>query len=532
MLAIRAIVDGALIPLLGPPSVDRRRPPRRGLLLPRGARSPCRPAATIPPPSRSGSPLGGIATVGLVWWLARSAGGPVAGAGRRPAGRRLGPHGRRVGSPLEPGVRRAGGRARAGARRSRGAGATTRAGGPLVGHRGRRWPASRTCWRGCWLAPIGVLALAELRRGPGAGPLPWLAAAAGHRRPLVRPAGDAQRDPHRIRRGPRAAGGPGGRMPREGRHDAVAPARRLRAAPRPLGAPACATSSSCRDRRRRRRRRARSSRAPGGAGGRQPCGRPGARLPARPRLLGRRPGARDAPGSRVGAPVAVATVTPLYVDHYHLALDPIVFALLGIGAAVLWRRAVGARRGRRRRRRRSPPGTCSPCPLPAVNADGGLAGRASLRASGSWRSTATGRPRSPASPQFKKTTAVDYPVTVLADIRRLRRRTPRAVTVLCDAALRGGRGAGLSRARRGGARSAGGRDRRRAASVSAVRGGAGALDLRSTRSPAADGRGRCARRTGAPRIGPARTSERRRPSTPAFAVPETRERRALPGRSM
>ncbi len=42
----------------------------------------------------------------------------------------------------------------------------------------------------------------------------------------------------------------------------------------------------------------------------------------------------------IGAPW-LSTVTPLYVDHYHLALDPIVFALLGLGAGVLWRRAAG-----------------------------------------------------------------------------------------------------------------------------------------------------------------------------------------------
>ena len=69
----------------------------------------------------------------------------------------------------------------------------------------------------------------------------------------------------------------------------------------------------------------------------------GGRAPA-----GRRPGRRPAwigPGAgclilAVGAPW-LSTVTPLYVDHYHLVLDPLVFALLGLGAAVLWRRAAG-----------------------------------------------------------------------------------------------------------------------------------------------------------------------------------------------
>ncbi|HEY6058076.1 MAG TPA: glycosyltransferase family 39 protein [Candidatus Limnocylindrales bacterium] len=40
----------------------------------------------------------------------------------------------------------------------------------------------------------------------------------------------------------------------------------------------------------------------------------------------------------------LATVTPLPVDHYHAFLDPLVFVVLGLGAAALWQRATGATR--------------------------------------------------------------------------------------------------------------------------------------------------------------------------------------------
>ena len=134
-------------------------------------------------------------------------------------------------------------------------------------------------------------------------------------------------------------------------------------------------------------------------------------------------------GLVAGAPW-LSQVTPLYVDHYHLALDPIIFALLGLGAAVLWRRGAG--------RVVVVAAVAAVAawnllvvPLPTVNADGGwpaglAAGERVVEVNGDTPAAIAG------SPKFKKTTAVDYPVTVLghspvpaADAAR--------VTVLCDA---------------------------------------------------------------------------------------------------
>jgi hypothetical protein len=134
-------------------------------------------------------------------------------------------------------------------------------------------------------------------------------------------------------------------------------------------------------------------------------------------------------GLVVGAPW-LSQVTPLYVDHYHLALDPIVFALLGLGAAAGWRVAVG---------RVAVVAVVAAVaawnllavPLPAVNADGGWpAGRAAgervVEVNGDRPAAIAG------SPKFKKTTAVDYPVTVLGHPPAPAMNATR-VTVLCDA---------------------------------------------------------------------------------------------------
>ena len=131
----------------------------------------------------------------------------------------------------------------------------------------------------------------------------------------------------------------------------------------------------------------------------------------------------------VGAPW-LSQVIPLYVDHYHLALDPIVFALLGLGAAVLWRRGPG-----RAVVVAIVVGVAGwnllVVPLPPVNADGGwpaglVAGERVVEVNGDQPAAIAG------SPKFKKTTAVDYPVTVLGHAPVPAAEATR-VTVLCDA---------------------------------------------------------------------------------------------------
>lgn len=130
----------------------------------------------------------------------------------------------------------------------------------------------------------------------------------------------------------------------------------------------------------------------------------------------------------VGAPW-LAQVIPLYVEHYHLALDPLVFALLGLAAGVLWRARAG---------RLVVVGVVAVIaawnlgvvPLPAVNADGGwpaglTAGERVVETNGSQPSAIAG------VPPFKKTTAVDYPVTILGSPPVAPANAAR-VTVLCD----------------------------------------------------------------------------------------------------
>ncbi len=131
----------------------------------------------------------------------------------------------------------------------------------------------------------------------------------------------------------------------------------------------------------------------------------------------------------VGAPW-LAQVTPLYVDHYHLALDPLVFGLLGLGAGILWRTLAG---------RVVVAALVAAIaawnlllvPLPAVNADGGWpaglqAGQHVVAVNGAQPSAIAGVPK------FKKTTAVDYPITILGSPPVAPTDASR-VTVLCDA---------------------------------------------------------------------------------------------------
>jgi hypothetical protein len=133
-------------------------------------------------------------------------------------------------------------------------------------------------------------------------------------------------------------------------------------------------------------------------------------------------------GLAAGAPW-LATVTPLYVDHYHLAVDPLVFALLGLGAAALWRRRAGrvvvvvavavvAA------------WNLGVVALPGVSPDGGWpagldAGRRVLDATGGQPAVVTG------VPVFKKTTAVTYPMTILG-ASPVEPAAARRAVVLCD----------------------------------------------------------------------------------------------------
>ncbi len=135
-------------------------------------------------------------------------------------------------------------------------------------------------------------------------------------------------------------------------------------------------------------------------------------------------------GLVIGAPW-LSTVTPLYVDHYHLALDPIIFALLGLGAGVLWRRAAG----------RAVVAVAAggivawnlvAVPLPPVDADGGWP--AGLAAGQRVVDDLRGAPAVVIGvPKFKKTTAVNYPMTTLGN-------PPRNAGL--DPALGGGSGRG------------------------------------------------------------------------------------------
>lgn len=374
-----------------------------------------------------GITLGGIATVGFVWWLARAAGGPVAGlvAGLLAVvSAQMIDASVRLWNPAFVAPAAAFALAAAFEGRRRGDPRWWVAVGIGVLLAGQ---SHVLAW--VLVAPVAVLAVAELRR-TGRRAVPWLAAAAGIVAvsfvPLlvselltgfgeVRALMDARAGldegtpplwlrlifvPFRILSVPLV-----GEVLRSIAVTAAAAALVIGAGLIAAGDRGPSDGPSV-----------------GAAGGGVPSPAGAARLLGVGLALG-------CAGLVIGAPW-LSQVIPLYVDHYHLALDPIVFALLGLGAAVLWQRgagrvvvvavvaAVGA-------------WNLLVVPLPAVNADGGwpaglTAGQRVVEVNGDRPAAIAG------SPEFKKTTAVDYPVTMLG-----RPPAPAAdatrVTVLCDA---------------------------------------------------------------------------------------------------
>jgi 4-amino-4-deoxy-L-arabinose transferase-like glycosyltransferase len=75
---------------------------------------------------------------------------------------------------------------------------------------------------------------------------------------------------------------------------------------------------------------------------------------------------------------ALATVTPLPVDHYHAFLDPIVFVALGLIVAAVWRGHERAETGRAIAGAANEDGSASGRTTPAAAADGQLAVRLAL----------------------------------------------------------------------------------------------------------------------------------------------------------
>jgi len=425
MLAIRSIVQGQLTLLGAPTSTGGIH--HGAVFYYLGALFALPSGGDDPTAVAFGIALGGIATVGFVWWLARAAGGSVAGA---VAGLlavvsvQMVDASVRLWNPafVAPAAAFALAAAFEGRRR----------GDP------RWWVAVAIglvlagqshvlAW--ILVAPVGVLALGELRR-TGRRAAPWLAAAAGIVALSFVPVliSELLTGFGEVRALVEAKGGVGEGTPPLWLRMIFVPFRILSV---PLVGEVLRSIALT----------ATAAALVVGAG----------LLAARDRgpLVGRRgvAGPTDVPspagaarllglglalgcaGLAVGAPW-LSQVTPLYVDHYHLALDPMVFALLGLGAAVLWRRLAG---------RVVVVGAVTAIaawnlvavPLPAVNADGGwpagfAAGRRVVEVNGSRPAAIAG------SPRFKKTTAVDYPVTMLghppvpaADATR--------VTVLCDA---------------------------------------------------------------------------------------------------
>ena len=378
-----------------------------------------------------GIALGGIATVGFVWWLARAAGGPVAGlvAGLLTVvSMQMIDASVRLWNPAFVPPAAAFALAAAFEGRRRGDPRWWMAVGIGVVLAGQSHVLA-------WVlaAPVAVLAVDELRRN-GRRAVPWLAAAAGIVALSFVPvlASEMLTGFGELRLLMEAGGGIGDGTPPLWLRAVFVPLRILSvplvgdvlrslvvtaaAGALVIGAGVIAAGE-------RRPARDPSVDPSSGAVGR------GAPTPAgAARLLGVGL-ALGCAGLVVAAPW-LSQVIPLYVDHYHLALDPIVFALLGLGAAVAWRRpagrvvvvavvaAVAA-------------WNLLVVPLPAVNADGGwpaglAAGERVVEVNGDSPAAIAG------SPKFKKTTAVDYPVTVLghppapaADATR--------VTVLCDA---------------------------------------------------------------------------------------------------
>jgi len=424
MLAIRSIVHGQLTLLGAPTSTGGIH--HGAVFYYLGALFALPSGGDDPTAVAFGIALGGIATVGFVWWLARAAGGSVAGA---VAGLlavvsvQMVDASVRLWNPafVAPAAAFALAAAFEGRRR----------GDP------RWWVAVAIglvlagqshvlAW--ILVAPVGVLALAELRR-TGRRAAPWLAAAAGIVALSFVPVlvSELLTGFGEVRALLEAEGGVGDGTPPLWLRMIFVPFRilsvpivgevlrsiALTAAAAALVVGAGLLAARDRESIGGRRGVAGATDVPSPAGA--------ARLLGLGLALG-------CAGLAVGAPW-LSQVTPLYVDHYHLALDPMIFALLGLGAAVLWRRLAG---------RVVVVGAVTAIaawnlvavPLPAVNADGGwpagfAAGQRVVEVNGSRPAAIAG------SPRFKKTTAVDYPVTMLghapvpaADATR--------VTVLCD----------------------------------------------------------------------------------------------------
>jgi hypothetical protein len=374
-----------------------------------------------------GIALGGIATVGFVWWLARAAGGPVAGlvAGVLAlVSAQMIDASVRLWNPAFVAPAAAFALAAAFEGRRRGDPRWWVAVGIGVLLAGQ---SHVLAW--VLLAPVAVLAVDEFRRN-GRRAVPWLAAAAGIVAISFVPVAVSEvlTGFGELRALMESRGGIGEGTPPLWLRAVFVPLRILSvplvgevlrsilvtaaAAALVIGAGLIAA----------RDRGPSDDRSVAPAGGDAPTPAGASRLLGLGLALG-------CAGLVLGAPW-LSQVTPLYIDHYHLALDPIVFALLGLGAAVLWRRGPG----------RIVVVTVVAVvaawnllvvPLPAVNADGGwpaglVAGERVVEVNGDRPAAIAG------SPKFKKTTAVDYPVTVLG-----RPPAPAAeatrVTVLCDA---------------------------------------------------------------------------------------------------
>ena len=293
----------------------------------------------------------------MTWWLARvdrrARGGPRGRAGDG----RLGLGGRRIHVHLEPEPHRPVERDRA---RRRVAGvddAATRAGGcsPRVGTgrhdavpRPRRDDAADRRGaprRGCARRPPG----AERRRIWRFG-LAGLAIVALSFLPLV--VHELTTDFSEVERRPRLPARR--RRPADAR--AARPVPRHRGARRVVAADRAAHRCSDRG---ARRGRSSSSRSPCGAG------RSASLRERQARSLARASGCSGRPACLTFISPSLATVVPgLPNDHYHAFADPMVFTLIGMGAAVLWRggvrhgdaggAAAGGDAGRRSRPSRRP----------------------------------------------------------------------------------------------------------------------------------------------------------------------------------
>jgi hypothetical protein len=130
---------------------------------------------------------------------------------------------------------------------------------------------------------------------------------------------------------------------------------------------------------------------------------------------------------------SLATVTPLPVDHYHAFVDPAVLALVGLGAAALWRRNPAGRG-------LAVVGVAALVAWnlgtqpPAVAADGGwpAAREAGVRLAAETRDAPTALL---GVPPFKPVTTYLYPLA-LAGVTPVEVSAARRVVVVCDDTFR------------------------------------------------------------------------------------------------